>query len=73
MTFNGFSAAGKALRIWNAKPATAGSDAATSVVFNGATDPAPAAIPAPATSTNAPATPVTTVPAYSLAVLDFAG
>jgi hypothetical protein len=71
MTFSGFSAAGKTMQIWSAKPATAGSDASTSVVFDGATDPSPSALPAPASSTNTAAKPVTTVPAYSLAVLNF--
>jgi hypothetical protein len=71
MTFNGYAAAGKALRTWTVKPATAGSDASTSILFDGSTDPLPSALPAPASSTNASAKAVTTVQAYSLVVLDF--
>ena len=71
LTFDGFSAAGKMLQVWNAKPATAGSDGATSVVFNGAMDPLPSALPSPASSTNTAANPTYTVPAFSLAVLAF--
>ena len=71
MTFQGFAASGKALQTFTAKPATAGSDAATSVVYNGATDPLPASLPSPASSTNTEATPSFTLDAYSLAVLAF--
>lgn len=71
MTFDGFSAVGKPLQVWSAKPATAGSDASTSVVFDGAADPLPSALPGPTSSTNASAKPVATVPAFGLAVLDF--
>jgi hypothetical protein len=73
MTFDGFAAAGKALQVWSAKPATAGSDTATSVVVNGAPDPTPAAMQEPARNANKADTPVYTLPAYSIAVLDFAG
>jgi hypothetical protein len=71
MTFNGFAASGKAVHTSTAKPATAASDTATSVVYNGATDPLPASLPAPATSTNTDATPSFTLDAYSFAVLAF--
>lgn len=73
ITFDGFSADGKALQVFTVKPATAGIDTATSVVVDGATDPAPSALPAPMSSTNSAAKPFYTVPAYSIAVLDFAG
>jgi hypothetical protein len=46
-------------------------DASTSVIYNGGTDPLPAALPAPVASTNAALTPTTSVPPYSLAVLAF--
>ena len=71
MTFRGFAASGKVLQTFTARPATAGSDTSTSVVYNGATDPLPASLPAPATSTNADATPSFALDAYSLAVLAF--
>jgi hypothetical protein len=71
MTFKGFAATGKALQTFTARPATAGSDTSTSVVYNGATDPLPASLPAPVTSTNANATPSFALDAYSLAVLAF--
>jgi hypothetical protein len=71
LTFNGFTAAGKPLGVYTANPSSAGSDTATSVIYNGATDPLPSALPAPTTSTNADATPHVAVPAYSLAVLSF--
>jgi hypothetical protein len=71
LAFGGFAPAGKTESVVTAKPSTAGSDAATGVVYNGAANPAPSALPAPAVSTNAAATPSVTLDAYSLAVLDF--
>lgn len=71
LTFNGFSAAGQALTAYTAEPATAGSDTATSVIYNGATDPLPSALPLPAVSTNGDAVPTYSVPAYSAVVLVF--
>jgi hypothetical protein len=71
IAFTGFSATGKALRVDTAGPATAGSDTSTSVVFNGATDPLPTALPAPKSSTNTGAGASVSVAAYSLGVLSF--
>src|SRR6185436_1866101 len=52
LTFDGFSANGKALQIFTVNPATAGSDTSTSVVVNGATNPIPSALPAPMNTPN---------------------
>ena len=71
LTFNGFAAAGKALQVFTAAPANGGDDTATSVTYNGATDPLPHVLPAPASSTNADASPRYTLPAFALAVLNF--
>jgi hypothetical protein len=70
LTFNGSSPAGKPQAIDKIEPATAGSDTSTSILYNGAADPLPSALPAPAKST-ATASPTYTIAPYSLAVLGF--
>jgi hypothetical protein len=70
LTFDGWSPAGKPLAVDKIEPATAGSDAATSLLYNGAADPLPSALPAPATS-SAAASPTLTIAPYSLAVMSF--
>jgi hypothetical protein len=71
MHFTGFDATGKALSVYTAFPATPGSDTATSVSYNGVTNPLPSALPGPATSTNSDASPTYSLPAFSAAVLNF--
>jgi hypothetical protein len=71
LSFTGFSAAGKTLHVTTAAPATAGTDTSTSVVYNGATNPLPSALPAATSTTNSSASPSYPLPAYSLAVLAF--
>ena len=70
LAFKGLSPAGKPLAIDEIKPATAGSDASPSILYNGAADPLPSALPAPTLST-ATAGPTYTIAPYSLAVLNF--
>jgi hypothetical protein len=69
IAFTGFDATGKTVHVDTVGPATAGSDTSTSVVFNGATDPLPTALPAPSSFKNPGATMATMVPPYSLAVV----
>ena len=71
MTFNGFAASNKPLQVHAIKPAMAGSDTGSSIVYNGMTDPQVGALPAAMASTNTDAAPTYSVPAYSLAVLSF--
>jgi hypothetical protein len=71
LTFDGFTPAGKTLRAFVAGPSTAGSDTSTSVVYNGATNPLPAALPAPGTSVLSTAMEDFAVDPYSFAVLVF--
>jgi hypothetical protein len=71
LAFAGFTPVAKSLAVISVGPATAGSDLSTSVLYNGAEDPAPGALPAPANSTNSDASPSYSLPAYSLAVLAF--
>jgi hypothetical protein len=69
--FNGFDATAKGLSVYTARPGTAGSDTTTSVSYNGATNPLPSALPGPAISTNADASPSYSLAAFSAAVLNF--
>jgi hypothetical protein len=71
LAFDGFDPNGKKLDVTSAGPAGASDDRATSVSYNGANDPLPAALPAAASSTNSADKPTYSVPAYSLAVLSF--
>jgi hypothetical protein len=71
IAFTGFDPTGKTVRVDTVGPATAGSDTSTSVVFNGATDPPPTALPAPKSSRNPGATGGIMVPPYSLTVLSY--
>jgi hypothetical protein len=57
------------LETFTAKPATAGSDTSTSVIYDRAKDPAPASLPAPTSAANASATASIMFDAYSFAVL----
>jgi hypothetical protein len=70
LSFNGFTPSGKSLAIEEVQPATAGSDGSTSILYNGATDPLPSALPAPKSST-ATASPSYAIAPFSLAVLRF--
>lgn len=70
LSFEGGSPAGKSMTTTTVEPATAASDASKSIVFDGATDPLPSALPAPKTAT-ADASPKVTVPAYSASVITF--
>ena len=71
LAFDGFDPSGKPLAVYSAVPGDAGKDTGASVVYNGQADPLPSALPDPAQSTNADATPSYSLPAFSLAVLAF--
>ena len=71
LSFLGFAPAGKALQVYTAGPAASGDDSASSIVYNGATDPLPGALPAPTSSSNTAPSPVYSLPSYSFAVLAF--
>jgi hypothetical protein len=71
LSFTGSSVAGRSMATTTIEPSTAGQDTATSIVYGGATNPPPTALPAPAMAAAA-ASPTVSVAAYSAAVATFA-
>jgi hypothetical protein len=70
LSFNGSSVMGRSMATTTLEPSTAAQDTATSVVYGGATNPAPTALPAPVMAT-AGASPTIQLAAYSAAIVTF--
>ncbi len=70
LAFTGASVSGKPQATTTLAPATAGQDSSKSIIYAGATDPLPSALPTPASAT-ATASPTISIPAFSAALVAF--
>jgi hypothetical protein len=70
LRFEGLDPKGKNMAVHRGVPGGGGGESATSVTFNGQTNPAPSALPHPAKSTLAESAPKIAVGAYSFAVVE---